>query len=218
MKYTNNQLIQTSDISIKTFKNRSSAFIVIYGKLKNGRITRIKWPRRFSCRFWINWQHQWGWFGILFFNEWKHFNITTWRGQQYSKCWKFFFKKPQKIRKMHQLLLKLLTKTDQISLKIWKTKAQSGKHSQLKANYYMAADESKIWNSWNKQNTPGWTGQFWGSFLLSIRKASGSEYEQDTLTSYHRSINRFLKEKKYLYSLVNDKEFEASRAVLQSKR
>jgi hypothetical protein len=29
-----------------------------------------------------------------------------------------------------------------------------------------------------------------GSFLLSIRKADGSEYEPDTLTSYHRSIDR----------------------------
>ena len=28
------------------------------------------------------------------------------------------------------------------------------------------------------------------SFLLSIRKADGSEYEPDTLTSYHRSIDR----------------------------
>ena len=54
--------------------------------------------------------------------------------------------------------------------------------------------------------------------MLSIRKADGSEYEPDTLTSYHRSIDRFLKEKKYLYSLVNDKEFETSRAVLESKR
>ena len=65
---------------------------------------------------------------------------------------------------------------------------------------------------------PGELDNFVGSFLLSIRKADGSEYEPDTLTSYHRSIDRFLKEKKYLYSLVNDQEFETSRAVLQSKR
>ncbi|XP_062619802.1 uncharacterized protein KIAA1958 homolog [Saccostrea cucullata] len=59
---------------------------------------------------------------------------------------------------------------------------------------------------------------FIGSFLLSIWKADGSEYEPDTLTSYHRSIDRYLKEKKYPYSLVNDKEFETSRTVLMSKR
>ncbi|KAH3806136.1 hypothetical protein DPMN_134451 [Dreissena polymorpha] len=33
-----------------------------------------------------------------------------------------------------------------------------------------------------------------GSFLLSIRKADGSEYEPDTLTSYHRGNDRFVKE------------------------
>ena len=65
---------------------------------------------------------------------------------------------------------------------------------------------------------PGELDNFVGSFLLSIRNADGSEYEPDTLTSYHRSIDRFLKKKKYLYSLVNEKEFETSRAVLQSKR
>ena len=43
---------------------------------------------------------------------------------------------------------------------------------------------------------------------MSFRKADGSEYEPDTLSSYHRSIDRFLKEKKYLYCLLNDKEFE----------
>ena len=51
---------------------------------------------------------------------------------------------------------------------------------------------------------------FVGSFLLSIRKADGSENEPDTLISHHSSIDRFLKEKKYLYSLVNDKELETS--------
>jgi hypothetical protein len=30
-----------------------------------------------------------------------------------------------------------------------------------------------------------------GSFLLSVRKADGSDYEPDTLTSYHRSIDRY---------------------------
>ena len=33
---------------------------------------------------------------------------------------------------------------------------------------------------------PGELNNFVGSFLLSIRKADGSEYEPDTLTSYHR--------------------------------
>lgn len=57
-----------------------------------------------------------------------------------------------------------------------------------------------------------------GSFLLSMRKADGSEYEPDTLTSYHRGIDRYLKEKKYPYCMVTDKEFGTSRKVLSSKR
>ena len=61
---------------------------------------------------------------------------------------------------------------------------------------------------------PDELGNFVGSFLFSIRKADGSEYEPDTLTRYHWSIDRFLNEKNHLYSL----EFETSRAVLQSKR
>lgn len=57
-----------------------------------------------------------------------------------------------------------------------------------------------------------------GSFLLSIRKANGSEYEPDTLTSYHRGIERFLREKQYPYSLVTSREFDTSRTILASKR
>ena len=57
-----------------------------------------------------------------------------------------------------------------------------------------------------------------GSFLLSIRKANGEQYEPDTVTSYHRGIDRYLRDRKYPFSLVVDKEFATSRAVLASKR
>ena len=57
-----------------------------------------------------------------------------------------------------------------------------------------------------------------GSFLLSIRKSDGEQYEPDTLTSYHRGIDRHLRDKKYPFSLIKDKEFATSRAVLASKR
>ncbi|XP_056000117.1 uncharacterized protein KIAA1958-like [Ostrea edulis] len=69
----------------------------------------------------------------------------------------------------------------------------------------------------NKMN-PSELDNYIGSFLLSIRKADGSDYEPDTLTSYHRSIDRYLRENKYPFSLVNDKEFATSRTVLISKR
>ena len=36
-----------------------------------------------------------------------------------------------------------------------------------------------------------------GKFLLSIRKADGEEYEPDTITSYHRGIERYLREHSY---------------------
>ena len=37
-----------------------------------------------------------------------------------------------------------------------------------------------------------------GSFLLSIQKNDGTDYEPDTFTSYHRSVARYRKENKYL--------------------
>ena len=57
-----------------------------------------------------------------------------------------------------------------------------------------------------------------GSFLPSIRKANGEQYEHDTLTSYHRGIDRYLRDRKYPFSLVVDKAFATSQAVLASKR
>ena len=65
---------------------------------------------------------------------------------------------------------------------------------------------------------PGTLDQYVGSFILDIRKADGSEYEPDSLTSFHRSINRKLEEFGYPYSLVDSKEFKLSKKVLESKR
>ena len=56
-----------------------------------------------------------------------------------------------------------------------------------------------------------------GKFLLSIRKADGKEYEPDTLTSYHRGIEGYLREHLYKYSIIKDHEFEMTRSVLASK-
>ena len=41
--------------------------------------------------------------------------------------------------------------------------------------------------------------------------------EPDTLTSYHRSIARYLKENKYPFDMVMDMQFQTSRTVLMSK-
>ena len=47
--------------------------------------------------------------------------------------------------------------------------------------------------------------------ILSIRKNDGTDYESDTLTSYHRSIARYLKENKYPFDMVIDKQFQTSK-------
>ena len=57
-----------------------------------------------------------------------------------------------------------------------------------------------------------------GSFLLSIKKADESEYEPDTLTSYHRGIDRYLRENNYQHSIITDRPFQNSRNILTSKR
>lgn len=57
-----------------------------------------------------------------------------------------------------------------------------------------------------------------GSFLLSIKKADESEYEPDTLTSYHRGIDRYLRENNYQHSIITDRPFQNSRNILISKR
>ena len=57
-----------------------------------------------------------------------------------------------------------------------------------------------------------------GEWLMSLSKPDGSNYEPDTLTSFHRSVERYLKDKGYGYSIVSDKEFNMSKEVLQTKR
>lgn len=54
-------------------------------------------------------------------------------------------------------------------------------------------------------------------FLLSLRKKDGQMYEPDSLTSFHRAIARYLKEKIQL-DIVRHEEFRTSREVLSGKR
>ena len=55
-------------------------------------------------------------------------------------------------------------------------------------------------------------------FLLEIRKADGGEYEPDSLTSIRNSLERFLREQQYKYSLIESREFSKHREVLKAKR
>ena len=56
------------------------------------------------------------------------------------------------------------------------------------------------------------------NFIISIKKEDGKNYEPDTLTSYHRSIDRYLRDVGYQYSILNSIEFTLSRRILQAKR
>ena len=55
-------------------------------------------------------------------------------------------------------------------------------------------------------------------FFIHARKKDGEEYEPDTLSSYQRSIHRYLGDKKSKVNILKDEELEESRKVLVAKR
>ena len=55
-------------------------------------------------------------------------------------------------------------------------------------------------------------------FFLNARKKNGEEYEPATVSSFQRSIQRYLSEKKYPFNILKDNEFEKPRKVLAAKR
>ena len=57
-----------------------------------------------------------------------------------------------------------------------------------------------------------------GHFFVSVRKKNGEEYEPATLTSFHRSIDRFLRDKGQTQSVLLDRAFEGARQALAAKR
>ena len=59
---------------------------------------------------------------------------------------------------------------------------------------------------------------FCRNFFLNARKKNGEEYEPATVSSFQRSIQRYLSEKKYPFNILKDNEFEKSRKVLAAKR
>ena len=56
------------------------------------------------------------------------------------------------------------------------------------------------------------------NFFLNARKKNGEEYEPATVSSFQRSIQRYLSEKKYPFNILKDNEFEKSRKVHAAKR
>ncbi|XP_070571326.1 uncharacterized protein KIAA1958-like [Ptychodera flava] len=55
-------------------------------------------------------------------------------------------------------------------------------------------------------------------YFYSTRKSKGDLHEPDTLSSHHRSIERFPSENNYEYSMTQSREFAKSREVLSAKR
>ena len=55
------------------------------------------------------------------------------------------------------------------------------------------------------------------NFYAEARKANGDEYEPNSLASMQAGIDRYLKENNYHVSIIRDKVFSASRAVLEGK-
>ena len=55
-------------------------------------------------------------------------------------------------------------------------------------------------------------------FFKDVHTVNGDEYEPDSVSSFQRSIHRFLTDQKYPHNILKDNEFERSRRVLAAKR
>ena len=66
--------------------------------------------------------------------------------------------------------------------------------------------------------SPAQMDRYIGGWLMEIKKPDGSDYEPDSLTSMHRSINRKLEEIGYGYNIVESSVFKTSKKVLEARR
>jgi len=55
-------------------------------------------------------------------------------------------------------------------------------------------------------------------FFIKVRKLNRDEFKPGTLTSFQRSFDRYLRQHRKNYNIVQDKIFESSYEVLESKR
>ena len=56
------------------------------------------------------------------------------------------------------------------------------------------------------------------NFYINAKKKDNSEYEPDTMSSFSRSIQRYLDDNNTKINILKDEEFKVSREVLKSKR
>ena len=54
-------------------------------------------------------------------------------------------------------------------------------------------------------------------FFAGIKKKNGEDYEPNSLCAIQAVIDSYLKEKGYMVSILNSREFENSRSVLEGK-
>ncbi|KAL5007131.1 hypothetical protein ScPMuIL_015937 [Solemya velum] len=57
-----------------------------------------------------------------------------------------------------------------------------------------------------------------GAFLLSLRKKDGTDYEPDTITSFHRGVDRYPRDNKYPHDIIKSRLFGTSGEILKGKR
>ena len=57
-----------------------------------------------------------------------------------------------------------------------------------------------------------------GEFLIDLKKPDGSDYEPDSLTSFHCGIARYLQTIGYEYDIVKNSVFHTSKKVLEMRR
>lgn len=57
-----------------------------------------------------------------------------------------------------------------------------------------------------------------GAFLLCLKKEDGTDYEPDTVTSFHGDIQIHLKKNGYPCNILTWDHFYTSKEVLESKR
>ena len=54
-------------------------------------------------------------------------------------------------------------------------------------------------------------------FFTELKKQDGQTYEPNSLCSMQASIDRYLRERGYTYSILMSREFASSKAVLEGK-
>ncbi|XP_070550681.1 uncharacterized protein KIAA1958-like [Ptychodera flava] len=65
---------------------------------------------------------------------------------------------------------------------------------------------------------PSELDQLLARFFLSVRQKNGQEYEPDSISSYQKSIERYLRDNDYGISIIRGEQFRKSREALAAKR